>query len=79
MSEQIKTISAEELYYTPISHNESEMIVEGMVPQGLTILAGAAKLGKSWLTLEREVAPALLRIICSVSMMISRMSGLAFR
>lgn len=58
MSEQIKTISAEELYYTPISHNESEMIVEGMVPQGLTILAGAAKLGKSWLTLDMGLAVA---------------------
>ncbi|MCR5035335.1 MAG: AAA family ATPase, partial [Clostridia bacterium] len=58
MSEQIKTISAEELYYTPISHKESEMIVEHMIPQGLTILAGAAKSGKSWLTLDMGLAVA---------------------
>ena len=58
MSEPIKTISAEELYYMPISHRETEMIVEEMIPQGLTILAGPSKSGKSWLVLDMGLAVA---------------------
>ena len=58
MNTKIKTISAEDLYYTPISHKESEMIIEDMVPQGLTILAGAPKSGKSWLALDMGLAVA---------------------
>lgn len=58
MIKPIKTISAEELYYMQISHRETEMIVDEMIPQGLTILAGPAKSGKSWLVLDMGLAVA---------------------
>lgn len=58
MSKQIKAISAEDLYYTPISHRETEMIIEDMIPQGLTILAGPPKSCKSWLALDIGLAVA---------------------
>lgn len=58
MSKQIKAISAEDLYYTPISHSETEMIIEDMIPQGLTILAGPPKSCKSWLALDIGLAVA---------------------
>ena len=58
MNTKIKTISAEDLYYTPISHKESEMIIEDIVPQALTLLAGAPKSGKSWLALDMGLAVA---------------------
>ena len=58
MSKPIKTISAEELYYMQISHRETEMIVDEMIPQGLTILAGPSKSGKSWLVLDMGLAVA---------------------
>ena len=58
MTKPIKTISAEELYYMQISHREAEMIVDEMIPQGLTILAGPSKSGKSWLVLDMGLAVA---------------------
>ena len=58
MTKQIETITAEELYYTPIPQKECEMIVEDMIPQGLTILAGPAKSCKSWLVLDLAIAVA---------------------
>lgn len=55
MNNRIETISAEELYYTPIPQKETEMIVEDMIPQGLTILAGPPKSCKSWLVLDMGI------------------------
>lgn len=55
MSSTIETISAEDLYYTPIPKMETEMIVEDMIPQGLTILAGPPKSGKSWFVLDMGI------------------------
>ncbi len=58
MTKPIETITAEELYYSLIPQIESEMIVEGMIPQGLTILAGPPKSCKSWLALDLALAVA---------------------
>lgn len=45
--------SAEELFYNPIVSGRSEMIVEGLIPTGLTVIAGAPKSCKSWLMLSK--------------------------
>ena len=58
MTKKIKTISAEELYFTPIPCREKEMIVEDMIPQGLTILAGPQKSCTSWFVLDLAIAVA---------------------
>ena len=58
MNKTIKTISAEDLYFTPIPRRENEMIVEDMIPQGLTILAGPPKSCKSWFVLDLAIAAA---------------------
>lgn len=51
--------SAEELYYNPVSQCRSEMIVDGLIPTGLTIIAGAPKSCKSWLMLDLALSVSL--------------------
>ncbi len=48
--------SAEELYFNPIVRSNAEMIVDGLIPTGLTIIAGAPKSCKSWLMLKLAVS-----------------------
>lgn len=49
MTKRLETVSGEVLMNTPLE--ETRMIVEGLIPQGLHILGGAPKFGKSWLVL----------------------------
>ena len=51
-----KLISAEELFYQPLDPAKAEMIIEDMIPQGLTLIAGAPKSGKSWMMLDMCLA-----------------------
>ena len=51
--------SAEELFYNPVCHNNAEMIVDGLIPTGLTIIAGAPKSCKSWLMLDLALSVSL--------------------
>ena len=50
MSELIKTKTAKEILATVIP--PSEMLVDGLIPQGICILAGPQKVGKSFLALD---------------------------
>ncbi|WP_294412851.1 AAA family ATPase [uncultured Ruminococcus sp.] len=50
MSELIKTKTAKELLSTAFP--PSEMLVDGVIPQGIAILAGPQKVGKSFLALD---------------------------
>ena len=43
------TVDAETLLATPMS--KTMFIVDGLIPQGVNVLSGAAKIGKSWLML----------------------------
>ena len=54
---KLTIIDADTLMTTPLP--VSRFVVEGLLPQGLHILAGAAKVGKSWLALWLclQVAP----------------------
>lgn len=49
MSKKLETMDAETLMTTPIE--PLKFIVSGLIPQGLHILAGSPKIGKSWLVL----------------------------
>jgi len=49
MSTKLKTITGEELMHAELP--PLRMVVHRLIPQGLHILAGAPKTGKSWLTL----------------------------
>ncbi|MEA5085220.1 MAG: AAA family ATPase [Lachnospiraceae bacterium] len=49
MLNKLETIDAETLMTTPLQ--QLRFIVEGLIPQGLHILAGSPKIGKSWLSL----------------------------
>ncbi|MCL2301499.1 MAG: AAA family ATPase [Firmicutes bacterium] len=46
---KLETLTGAALISTPLP--PTRMIVEGLVPQGLHILGGAPKIGKSWLCL----------------------------
>jgi hypothetical protein len=46
----IKPISAEELYFKPFKSLPA--LVEGIIPKGMTVLAGSSKIGKSWMAPE---------------------------
>ena len=48
--EDLKIINADNLLYTSL--NESEFIIEEILPVGLHIFCGAPKVGKSWLMLD---------------------------
>ena len=47
--EKLKTVDADTLLSTPI--NKTMFIVDGLIPQGVSVLSGASKIGKSWLML----------------------------
>ena len=53
---KLETYSAAELYGKALEM--PPVIVEGLIPAGLTVLAGAPKRGKSWLTLQLAVSVA---------------------
>ena len=45
--QKLKTVDADTLLSTPLPANQ--FVVERLLPRGLHILAGASKVGKSWL------------------------------
>lgn len=47
--EKLKTVDAETLLSTPLK--KTMFIVDGLIPQGVSILCGSSKIGKSWLML----------------------------
>lgn len=47
--EKLKTIDADTLLTTPL--HKTLFVVEGLIPQGLSVLSGSSKIGKSWLVL----------------------------
>ena len=47
--EKLKTIDADTLLSTPM--RKTLFVVEGLIPQGLSVLSGSSKIGKSWLML----------------------------
>lgn len=49
MSKKLETMDAETLMITPIE--PLKFIVSGLLPEGLHVLAGSPKIGKSWLAL----------------------------
>lgn len=49
MSKKLETMDAETLMSTPMQ--PLKFIVQGLIPQGLHVLAGSPKIGKSWLSL----------------------------
>lgn len=52
----IQPISADKLYYK--TFKPSRALVEGIIPKGLTVLAGSPKIGKSWMALDLAIAVA---------------------
>ena len=46
---KIQLIDAESLYYKPLEH--PKMLIDGVLSNGLAILAGDSKIGKSWMVL----------------------------
>ena len=48
--EDLKIVNADNLLYTSL--DETEFIIEGILPIGLHIFCGAPKVGKSWLMLD---------------------------
>ena len=49
MKRKLVTVDAETLLSTPMS--KTMFIVDGLIPQGVNVLSGAAKIGKNWLML----------------------------
>lgn len=56
MTNKLKTYNSEDFFLTPIDPAKGEMIIEDMVPRGLTVLAGAPKSCKSWMALDMALA-----------------------
>ncbi len=54
MKRKLVTVDAETLLATPMS--KTMFIVDGLIPQGVNVLSGAAKIGKSWLMLWLGIA-----------------------
>ena len=51
------TIDADTLMYKPLP--KSTFLVDGLIPQGVNILCGASKIGKSWLVLDLALKVAV--------------------
>ena len=51
------TIDADTLMYKPLP--KSAFLVDGLIPQGVNILCGASKIGKSWLVLDLALKVAV--------------------
>lgn len=49
MSENLMIMDADTLLSTPMQR--ASFIIDGFLPQGVSILSGAPKIGKSWLML----------------------------
>ena len=49
MDNKLKTVDAETLLSTPMSKTMS--VVDGLISQGVNVISGASKIGKSWLML----------------------------
>ena len=49
MNNKLKTVDAETLLSTPMS--KTMFIVDGLISQGVNVISGASKIGKSWLML----------------------------
>ena len=49
MKNKLKTMDAETLLSTPV--NKTMFIVDNFIPQGVGVISGASKIGKSWLML----------------------------
>ena len=47
--EKLHLISADTLFYTPLDH--PKMLIDGILSNGLAILSGDSKIGKSWMVL----------------------------
>ena len=47
--EKLKTVDADTLLSTPL--RKTLFVVDGLIPQGLSVLSGSSKIGKSWLML----------------------------
>ena len=47
--EKLHLISADTLFYQPLDH--PKMLIEGILSNGLAILSGDSKIGKSWMVL----------------------------
>lgn len=52
----ITPISAEQLYFKPFKTLPA--LVDGIIPKGMTVLAGPSKIGKSWMALDLAIAIA---------------------
>ena len=50
ISEKLSIVDADTLLSTPLE--KTLFIVEGLIPQGVTLLGGSSKIGKSWLMLR---------------------------
>ena len=48
---KIQLIDAETLYYKPLAH--PRMLIDGILADGLAVMAGDSKIGKSWMDLWR--------------------------
>ena len=46
---KLQLIDADTLYYKPPAH--PQMLIDGVLSDGLAILAGDSKIGKSWMVL----------------------------
>lgn len=44
---KIQLIDAETLYYKPLAH--PRMLIDGILADGLAVMAGDSKIGKSWI------------------------------
>ena len=47
---KLQLIDADTLYYKPLAH--PQMLIDGVLSDGLAILAGDSKIGKSWMVLD---------------------------
>ncbi len=55
MDNKLKTVDAETLLSTPMS--KTMFIVDGLISQGVNVISGASKIGKSWLMLWLGLRP----------------------
>jgi len=49
LSQKLVTVDADTLVSTPLP--KLSYIVDGLIPQGISLLCGASKIGKSWMVL----------------------------
>ena len=50
ITEKLSIVDADTLLSTPLE--KTLFLVEGLIPQGVTLLGGSSKIGKSWLMLR---------------------------